>query len=191
VSDKTDPAEPRLGVGVQVRASLLIPGSLFVCTGIFGMWLAMLIANLFDPIPWPISNFVDRVVLVVGTLMALLFFMCLRAWLRVRRAAGPGETLVLAARVVPYVMVVGFVGGLAVGIHEVRDDARSMAGIGELTCQGIVSSGTPIDSMQACIPVAIRCFKQPRERVTLYETAEASCVRQALHLPPRTRPYND
>lgn len=163
----------------HLQAVVIVPGAIAVCSGISGFFVAYVAASTQSRVPRPIAEHFDAATVITAVLFAALFAICVRAHLRVRRrGAAKGEVLVLVARVVPYLMVVSAIAGVLLGARAAReaalhDDARARA-----TCEQVLGPGSP--ETEACLAAGIRCARATARRFTLGESAEVTCVREAM-----------
>ncbi len=168
----------------RAQAAVIVPGAIAVCSGISGFFVAYVAASALSRVPRPLAEHLDAATSITAVLFGALFAICLRAHLRVRRrGATQGEVLIFVVRAVPYLMAAAAAGGALFGARAareaaLRDDARARA-----TCEQVLGAGS--SEIEACLAAGIRCLRSSVRRVTLGESAEAGCVREAMGKPAR------
>jgi hypothetical protein len=99
----------------------------------------------------------------VGGFAAIALFVSHGAWQRVRHTKGGGLSAWMA-RTVPYLFVIGGIGGALFALKMLGDERRDLAASDENLCTSVLSRQTAAEpspsALEACKPAAARCRRE-------------------------------
>jgi len=165
---------------VGARAVVLVAGGLLVASFVTTFFAGYVAVDLSGRVPRPLDRHFDASTLVSGVLFAVLFAICLRAYLRVRaRGSGPRGALSWTARLVPYVMTLGALGGLVAGVRTGRERAAEEEESARLRCEELGPAASSGEERDRCLVAAIVCGRA-RRPVMVNGDPEVACIRRTL-----------
>ncbi|MBX3234293.1 MAG: hypothetical protein KIT84_04355 [Labilithrix sp.] len=157
-----------------VQAAGVVALGLAACSFVTTFFCGYVVREQLSRAPVPIRTHVDAMTVVSAVLFALLFLVCIRAYLRARRSAARG-TLTRTARLVPFIILTA---GLAGAYYGASAAGRRVQEDEESAQEACASAGASSAALDRCLVLAIRCGRV-RRSPTSEETTE-SCLRAAL-----------
>jgi|GEM_PF-3563090 len=164
------------------RAAMLVTGGLLVCSFVTTFFVGFVALDLSSRVPRPLDRHFDASTVLGGVLVTALVAVCLRASLRERaRGRGRRGALPWTARLVPYVMALGGVGGLVAAVRAGGARIAAEEESARLRCEELGPAMESGEVRERCLVAAIGCGRA-RRPVIVYGDPELACIRQALGL---------